>query len=41
MIKDEIKMTTEYDEYVDKKDIAIAIRDSTLDSELECSLLDE
>jgi len=41
MVKDEIRVTTEYDEYVDKKDIAIAIRDSTLDCELSCSLLDE
>jgi len=41
MVKDEIKMTTEYSEYFDKKEIAIAIRDSTLDCELNCSLLDE
>ena len=41
MDEDEIKMTTEYDEYYDKKDIAIMIRDSTLDCELSCSLLEE
>ena len=41
MVKDEIKVTTEYDEYFDKKDIALAIRNSTLDCELGCSLLDE
>ena len=34
-------MTTEFDEYYDKKDIATLIRDSTLDCELSCSLLDE
>ena len=36
-----LQMTTEYDEYYDKKDIAIMIRDSTLDCELGCSLLEE
>ena len=41
MVKDEIKVTTEHSEYYDKKDIAMVIRDSTLDSELGCSLLDE
>jgi len=41
MIKDEIKMTTEYSEYYDKKEIAISIRDSTLDCELGCSLLED
>ena len=41
MVNDEIKVTTEYNEYYDKKDIAMVIRDSTLDSELGCSLLDE
>ena len=41
MDEEEIKMTTEYDEYYDKKDIAIMIRDSTLDCELNCSLLED
>lgn len=41
MVKDEIKMTTECSEYYDKKEIALAIRDSTLDCELGCSLLEE
>ena len=41
MVNDDIKVTTEYSEYYDKKDIAVIIRDSTFDSELGCSLLDE
>jgi len=36
-----LRMTTEYDEYYDKKDIAIMIRDSTLDCELSCSLIED
>jgi len=36
-----LQVTTEDNEYVDKKEIAIAIRDSTLYCELGCSLLDE
>jgi len=41
MDENEIRMTTEYDEYFDKKDIAIMIRDSTLDCELGCSLIED
>ncbi len=41
MNEDEIKMTTEYNEYFDKKEIAIVIRDSTLNCQLGCSLMEE
>ena len=41
MFDDEIKVTTECNEYYDKKEIAMMIRDSTLDCELGCSLIEE
>ena len=41
MIKNEIKMTTANNDCFDKKQIALAIRNSTLNDELKCSLLDE
>ena len=41
MIKDGIKMITENSEKFDKKQIALAIRNSTLDDKLGCSLLEE
>lgn len=41
MIKDEIKLKCKEGEIFDKKQIALAIRNSTLDDELSCSLLDE
>ncbi len=41
MNEDEIKMTTEYNEYFDKKEIAIAIRYSTLNCQLGCSLMED
>ena len=41
MVENEIRMTTQYDEYYDKKEIAIMIRDSTLDCELSCSLIED
>lgn len=41
MVKDEIKMTDENSEVFDKKQIALAIRNSTLDDELSCSILEE
>ena len=41
MIKDEIKMKSENSESFDKKQIALAIRNSTFDDELKCSLLEE
>jgi len=41
MVENEIRMTTECDEYYDKKEIAIMIRDSTLDCELGCSLIED
>ena len=40
-MEDKIKLRAEdYDRY-DKKEIALAIRNSTLDDEMECLLLDE
>jgi hypothetical protein len=39
MVKDEIKMMNEKSERFDKKQIALVIRNSTLDDELSCSLL--
>lgn len=41
MIKDEIKMRVEGSEIYDKKQIALAIRNSTFNDELGCSLLEE
>lgn len=41
MIKDEIKMKSENSESFDKKQIALAIRNSTFDDELKCSLLED
>lgn len=41
MIKDEIKMKSEDGEAFDKKQIALAIRNSTFNDELSCSLLEE
>lgn len=41
MIKDEIKMKCEDGEVFDKKQIALAIRNSTLGDEMNCSLLEE
>jgi len=41
MIKNEIKMVAEGNESFDKKQIALAIKNSTLDDELGCSLLEE
>lgn len=41
MIKDEIKMKSQEGEAFDKKQIALAIRNSTFSDELRCSLLDE
>ena len=41
MVKDEIKMKDENSEVFDKKQIALAIRNSTLDDELSCSILEE
>ena len=41
MIKDEIKIKTEGAQLFDKKQIALAIRNSTFDDELSCSLLEE
>ena len=41
MVRDEIKINSEEGETFDKKQIALAIRNSTFDDELKCSLLDE
>jgi len=41
MVKDEIKMKSENSDRFDKKQIALAIRNSTLEDELKCSLLEE
>jgi len=40
MIRDEIKINSEEGEVFDKKQIALAIRNSTFSDELRCSLLD-
>ena len=40
MIRDEIKIGSEEGEVFDKKQIALAIRNSTFDDELKCSLLE-
>ena len=41
MIRDEIKIGSEDGEVFDKKQIALAIRNSTFDDDLKCSLLEE
>ncbi|MBA8792336.1 hypothetical protein FHU23_002178 [Clostridium saccharobutylicum] len=41
MVKDEIKIKSEEGEIFDKKQIALAIRNSTFNDELRCSLLDD
>jgi len=41
MIKDEIKMKSKEGEVFDKKQMALAIRNSTYDDSLGCSLLEE
>ncbi|MVX64827.1 hypothetical protein GKZ28_14100 [Clostridium chromiireducens] len=41
MIKNEIKIKSEEGEVFDKKQIALAIRNSTFDDDLRCSLLDD
>ena len=41
MVKDEIKIKSEEGEVFDKKQIAIAIRNSTFDDDLKCSLLED
>ncbi|NRY63284.1 hypothetical protein DZE40_004379 [Clostridium beijerinckii] len=41
MIKDEIKLNPEEGEIFDKKQIALAIRNSTFSDELKCSLLED
>lgn len=40
MIRDEIKISSEEGKVFDKKQIALAIRNSTFDDELKCSLLE-
>ena len=40
-MEDKIKLRAEEFESYDKKEIALAIRNSTLDDQMECSLLDE
>lgn len=41
MIRDEIKINSEEGEVFDKKQIALAVRNSTFDDDLKCSLLEE
>ncbi|NRT75143.1 hypothetical protein [Clostridium beijerinckii] len=41
MIRDEIKIGSEEGEVFDKKQIALAIRNSTFSDELKCSLLED
>ncbi|MBE6091500.1 MAG: hypothetical protein E7206_26430 [Clostridium beijerinckii] len=41
MIRDEIKLNSEEGEIFDKKQIALAIRNSTFNDELHCSLIVE
>ena len=41
MIRDEIKIGSEKGECFDKKQIALAIRNSTFNDELRCPLLDD
>ena len=40
-MEDKIKLRAEEFDRYDKKEIALAIRNSTLDDEMECLLLDE
>lgn len=40
MVKNEIKIKSEEGEVFDKKQIALAIRNSTFDDDLKCSLLE-
>ncbi|WP_297418461.1 hypothetical protein [Clostridium sp.] len=41
MIRDEIKISSEEGEVFDKKQIALAIRNSTFQDDLKCSLLED
>lgn len=41
MVKNEIKIKSEEGEVFDKKQIAIAIRNSTFDADLKCSLIED
>ncbi|WP_297426574.1 hypothetical protein [Clostridium sp.] len=41
MIRNEIKISAEDKEVFDKKQLALAIRNSTFDDELSCSLLED
>ena len=41
MVKDEIKIKSEQGEIKNKKQIALAVRNSTFDDDLKCSLLEE
>lgn len=41
MIRDEIKINLEEGEVFDKKQIALAIRNSTFNDDLKCSLLED
>ncbi|WP_270567368.1 hypothetical protein [Clostridium beijerinckii] len=41
MIRDEIKLNSEEGEVFDKKQIALAIRNSTFNDDLKCSLLED
>lgn len=41
MIRDEIRLNSEEGEVFDKKQIALAIRNSTFNDELRCSLLED
>ncbi len=41
MIRNDIKINSEEGEIFDKKQIALAIRNSTFNDELRCSLLDQ
>lgn len=41
MIKDQFKINSEETQVYDKKEIALAIRNSTVDDELTCSLIED
>jgi len=41
MVRNEIKMKSQEEDIFDKKQIALAIRNSTIDDELRCSLVEE
>jgi hypothetical protein len=41
MVKDEIKIKSEEGEVFDKKQIVLAIKNSTFDDDLKCSLLED